>query len=130
MFVIYDTGRFMREVVPRYFRLTSFKSFARQMNIYDFHKCKMGYERGLYFYHPYFQKGKPSLLNKIIRQSNKSHPKFERKRDAKQGEKSASESSRSIKKAKNSLVSQPEIQKMDKKAGKRSLMVRIDLATG
>lgn len=43
MFAIKDIPLFMREIATRYFRISTFKSFSRQMNMYDFHKCKMGY---------------------------------------------------------------------------------------
>lgn len=80
MFIIKDTDRFMREVAPDYFKQSVYKSFTRQMNMYDFHKCKLGHEEGQYFYHPYFQRDKPQLMHKIIRQSNSTHPNRTRKR--------------------------------------------------
>lgn len=83
MFTIKDPQAFMAEIVPQYFNQTTFKSFTRQLNMYDFHKFRLGHEQGLYFYHPFFQRRKPHLLSQIIRQSHSSHPKREQKRQDK-----------------------------------------------
>ena len=50
-FAGHDAERFMVEVIPRYFKHASFKSFQRQMHLYAFYKLPVppnGDEKGAY----------------------------------------------------------------------------------
>mmetsp|Transcript_23287 Transcript_23287/g.43233 ORF Transcript_23287/g.43233 Transcript_23287/m.43233 type:complete len:534 (-) Transcript_23287:471-2072(-) len=65
-FKVYDTNRFVKEIMPKYFKQTRYKSFQRQLNIYGFQRIHDGPHRGGY-HHPYFLKDNPQLLKLIPR---------------------------------------------------------------
>ncbi|KAG7363730.1 HSF-type DNA-binding protein [Nitzschia inconspicua] len=65
-FKVQNTHRFVDEIMPRYFKQTKFKSFQRQLNIYNFQRVHDGPNRGGY-YHPYFVRNAPELLKLIPR---------------------------------------------------------------
>ena len=59
-----------------HFKTTNFTSFVRQLNIYGFRKLvtrARWYERDNIFeyYHPYFQRGHPELLPRVVRNPKK-----------------------------------------------------------
>eukprot|EP00127_Corallochytrium_limacisporum_P003737 Clim_evm69s152 gene=Clim_evmTU69s152 len=87
-----DKHKFEREVLQQLFKQTKIKSFIRQLNMYGFHKfsaselltvlregsqvshavppgCELAdvVERCIAFSHPYFQRGKVDLVNKMKR---------------------------------------------------------------
>ena len=45
-FKIHDKKRFLKEIVPQHFRLTKYKSFCRQMNLWDFKLERIGAKKG------------------------------------------------------------------------------------
>ena len=71
-FVVHDHGRFAAEFLPTYFGTTQFRSFDRQLNYWDF---KLVSPRevnnksfgGKSWKHPFFQKDRRNLLNKVNR---------------------------------------------------------------
>jgi hypothetical protein len=65
-FKVHSPQRFVQEVMPKYFRQTKFKSFQRQLNIYNFQRVHDGPNRGGY-YHPCFIRNAPHLLKLIGR---------------------------------------------------------------
>jgi hypothetical protein len=81
MFVIKDQEEFAAKIIPKYFDAKQFSSFVRQLNMYGFHKmmsksvCKDDIDAGtanyVTYFHQYFQRGQPNLLDKIIRSTNK-----------------------------------------------------------
>jgi HSF-type DNA-binding len=65
-FKVHNTHRFVDEIMPQYFKQTKFKSFQRQLNIYNFQRVHDGPNRGGY-HHPYFVRNAPELLKLIPR---------------------------------------------------------------
>jgi len=52
--------------MPKYFHMSSFSSFQRQLNLYNFQRISDGPERDAY-YHEYFVRGDPELCSHIKR---------------------------------------------------------------
>jgi hypothetical protein len=67
-FIIKNVTDFSETVLPKYFKHSNFASFVRQLNMYDFHKCKNGEENS--FCHSLFQKGRRHLLKDIHRKTS------------------------------------------------------------
>ena len=65
-FIVHDIEKFETIVMPRYFKMSVWKSFRRQLNLYDFTRVACGPDRGSY-YHKSFVRGKPELLDGIRR---------------------------------------------------------------
>ncbi|CAB9529537.1 shock factor protein HSF8 (Partial), partial [Seminavis robusta] len=59
-FQIFKPKEFSREVLPHYFRMSTFSSFQRQLNLYDFQRISEGPEKGAYW-HELFLKDQPML---------------------------------------------------------------------
>ena len=66
-FWVHDRDRFVKEIVPKYFRQSKWESFIRQLNIYRFERIVAGSESGA-FGHPCFRKDCSQLLVHIPRQ--------------------------------------------------------------
>ena len=62
MFRVYDSERFTREIAPLYFKCTQYKSFQRQLNLYDFSRIKTGLYKGAYT-HEMLVRGSPEPYN-------------------------------------------------------------------
>jgi len=65
-FIVNDTKKFERELMRKYFDMSSWKSFRRQLNLYDFIRVPCEHDAGSY-YHKFFVKGSPHLLQQIKR---------------------------------------------------------------
>jgi len=65
-FIVNDIKKFERELMRKYFDMSSWRSFRRQLNLYDFIRVPCGHDAGSY-YHKYFVQGSPHLLNQIKR---------------------------------------------------------------
>ncbi|CAG9817018.1 unnamed protein product [Phaedon cochleariae] len=73
-FIIQNQAQFWYELLPLYYKHNNMSSFVRQLNMYGFHKIST-VENGamdsdkdeIQFYHRYFQKDQPELLNNIKR---------------------------------------------------------------
>lgn len=59
-FVIFQPDAFVNEILPKYFRMTRYSSFQRQLNLYDFIRQTHGSNKGSY-HHQLFQRHKPEL---------------------------------------------------------------------
>lgn len=59
-FIVHETDRFVREVLPQYFNQSKYSSFQRQCHMYHFTRITQGRDKGAY-HHPNFQRGKPEL---------------------------------------------------------------------
>ncbi|KAL7575730.1 hypothetical protein ACA910_003064 [Epithemia clementina (nom. ined.)] len=59
-FAVHDMGRFVSDIMPRYFKQSKWNSFARQLNLYGFIRISHGPDAGGY-YHELFLKGRPNL---------------------------------------------------------------------
>lgn len=76
-FVVSNREFFVQRILPKYFKHSNFASFVRQLNMYGWHKVQDVSSGSLHsderwqFGNPNFQKGKPELLDKIVR--NKAH---------------------------------------------------------
>ncbi len=57
-FAIHDPKEFVKSVMPKYFRMSRFSSFQRQLNLYEFQRVTEGPDKGSY-YHELFVKGRP-----------------------------------------------------------------------
>jgi hypothetical protein len=64
--VIRDMGEFTDTVLPRYFKHNNYASFVRQLNMYDFHKCRVDGQENA-FIQPLFLKDSRHLLSDIKR---------------------------------------------------------------
>lgn len=65
-FIVKDIEKFETIVMPKYFKMSVWKSFRRQLNLYDFTRVTCGPDRGSY-YHKSFVRGKPELLDDMKR---------------------------------------------------------------
>lgn len=69
-FIIQNQYLFWADLLPVYYKHNNMASFVRQLNMYGFHKVTSDSgvpESDLQFYHEYFQRDKPDLLEKIKR---------------------------------------------------------------
>jgi len=80
-FAIHKPIEFAEEVMPKYFRMSRFSSFQRQLNLYDFLRITEGADKGTY-YHELFVQGRPIVCammkrNKIkgVKQQQQNHVK-------------------------------------------------------
>lgn len=65
-FVIYNPKAFDDDVMKKYFRMSHFSSFQRQLNLYEFGRITEGPDKGAYF-HELFHRGRPILASQIRR---------------------------------------------------------------
>jgi hypothetical protein len=65
-FAIRDPDRFIKEVMPKYFKQSRLSSFQRQLNLYGFTRVTNGPDAGAY-YHELFLKGRPALATHMRR---------------------------------------------------------------
>ena len=65
-FAIHKPKKFVEDVMPRYFRMSRFASFQRQLNLYNFSRVTEGKDKGSY-YHQQFLKGRPVLCLQMRR---------------------------------------------------------------
>jgi hypothetical protein len=61
---------FARNVMPRYFNQTKYKSFQRQLHIYGFHRINKGRDTGAYF-HSMFVRNKKTMCVRMTRKKIK-----------------------------------------------------------
>jgi hypothetical protein len=66
-FRVHQPEVFAGTIIPRYFKLTKYKSFQRQLNLYGFHRIRKGLDKGAYC-HTLFIRNKKSMSLRIIRQ--------------------------------------------------------------
>jgi len=65
-FAIHKPRDFVKHVMPKYFRMSRFSSFQRQLNLYDFQRITEGPDKGSY-YHELFVQGRPILSTMMKR---------------------------------------------------------------
>lgn len=65
-FIIHDPSEFVKKIMPKYFRMSRFSSFQRQLNLYEFNRITDGPDKGAYF-HDLFHRGRPVLASQIRR---------------------------------------------------------------
>jgi HSF-type DNA-binding len=65
-FAIHKPREFANLIMPKYFRMSRFSSFQRQLNLYDFQRTTTGKNKGAY-YHPLFQRDNPESSNMMKR---------------------------------------------------------------
>lgn len=69
-FKVHNTKRFAEELMPTYFSNNKYKSFLRQLSLYEFKRASSGKDtpgpRGSYE-HPYFRRDRHDLLEGVIR---------------------------------------------------------------
>jgi hypothetical protein len=65
-FAIHKPTEFVKKIMPKYFRMSRFSSFQRQLNLYDFQRITEAPDKGAYF-HELFVKGRPLLSTQIQR---------------------------------------------------------------
>jgi hypothetical protein len=73
-FIIHNPKQFVESVMPKYFRQTQFRSFQRQLNLYDFKRVTEGPYSGGY-YHTKFMRGEPGLCKLMTRVTVKCKPR-------------------------------------------------------
>lgn len=66
-FLVKDISILESTVLPLYFKHKNFKSFVRQLNMYDFHKKRTRSSAVVEFKHEFFKKGAPELLAHVKR---------------------------------------------------------------
>jgi hypothetical protein len=59
-FRVHQPKVFARTLMPRYFKQTKYKSFQRQLHVYNFHRISQGVDTGAYF-HSMFVRNKKSM---------------------------------------------------------------------
>jgi len=69
-FCIHRTQEFAKDIMPKYFKMGSYASFQRQLNLYSFTRIGDGPDRGAY-YHQLFIEGKPLLSTTMKRKETK-----------------------------------------------------------
>jgi HSF-type DNA-binding len=79
-FAIHKPRDFVKHVMPKYFRMSRFSSFQRQLNLYDFQRITEGPDKGAYF-HELFVQNRPILStmmkrNKIKGKGSKNQPQI------------------------------------------------------
>jgi hypothetical protein len=65
-FAIHKPREFVKHVMPKYFRMSRFSSFQRQLNLYDFQRITDGHDKGAY-YHELFVQSRPILSTMMKR---------------------------------------------------------------
>lgn len=65
-FFIHKQDDFVKDVMPKYFRMQQFSSFQRQLNLYGFQRIPKGPLKGSY-YHRLFIRGEPQFCFRIRR---------------------------------------------------------------
>lgn len=65
-FQIHKPKEFAKEIMPNYFRMSTYSSFQRQLNLYDFQRIAEGPEKGAYW-HELFLKDQPMLSTNMKR---------------------------------------------------------------
>lgn len=65
-FCIHKPDVFVKEILPKYFKMSKWGSFARQLNLYGFSRVQAGPDAGG-FYHELFLKGHPHLCEYMRR---------------------------------------------------------------
>ena len=65
-FGVHDPDRFVEEIMPKFFKMGKWNSFARQLNLYGFVRITTGPDAGGY-YHELFLKGRPTLCQHMRR---------------------------------------------------------------
>lgn len=65
-FAIHQPDKFIKEVMPKYFKQSRLSSFQRQLNLYGFTRVTVGPDAGAY-YHELFLKGRPALATHMRR---------------------------------------------------------------
>lgn len=65
-FKVYQTETFVRDIMPKYFRQTKYKSFQRQLNMWGFERLLSGPSKGGYL-HQHFIRGQPALCRYMKR---------------------------------------------------------------
>lgn len=65
-FAIHKPRDFVKSVMVKYFRMSRFSSFQRQLNLYDFQRITEGPDKGAYF-HELFVQGRPILSTMMKR---------------------------------------------------------------
>ena len=68
-FQVHDEEAFVRDIIPKYFRIKNMGSFRRQLYLYGFTKYREGQATG--YVHPHFQRDHPELLPTIRRTYHK-----------------------------------------------------------
>ena len=68
-FEVLNREAFTGRTLPFFFKHNKLSSFIRQLNMYEFHKCKRSADL-IQFRHPFFQRDRPELLCRIKRKTN------------------------------------------------------------
>lgn len=69
---IVDPARFAAEICPKFFRHRNINSFARLLNMYQFHKVHDMGQQEVIFEHPHFQREREDLLPLVQRKNTQS----------------------------------------------------------
>lgn len=68
--IVHDADKFEKELIPKYFKLTKFSSFTRQVNGWGFRRITKGMDKGG-FYHELFLRGRSDMCAKMRRLKKK-----------------------------------------------------------
>lgn len=70
-FIVQDTDEFVKSILPRFFRQSAFRSFSRQLQLWEFRRIvSKGPDFGSY-YHELFLRGQPHLMMRMRRRKIK-----------------------------------------------------------
>ena len=70
-FKVHNPEKFVQDVIPRFFQMTKFKSFLRQLNIWGFSRDRSKGPLSGSYYHRDFVRQDPELCQKMKRTKNK-----------------------------------------------------------
>jgi hypothetical protein len=77
-FKVHDIKSFVHKIIPMYFRQSKYKSFQRQLYLYEFKRIPSGPHAGSYF-HPKFVRGIKTLCL-LMSPTNTKRSKFQKKK--------------------------------------------------
>mmetsp|Transcript_17291 Transcript_17291/g.37744 ORF Transcript_17291/g.37744 Transcript_17291/m.37744 type:complete len:359 (+) Transcript_17291:94-1170(+) len=84
-FAIHKPRDFVKHVMSKYFRMSRFSSFQRQLNLYDFQRITEGPDKGSY-YHELFVQGRPILSTMMKRNKIKGVKNLKQQQQQQQGQ--------------------------------------------
>lgn len=63
---VHDERRFLDELAPKFFKISKFRSFTRQLHLWGFRRISFGVDVDGWW-NPQFLRGRPDLLSKMVR---------------------------------------------------------------
>jgi len=74
---VHDERRFLAEIAPRFFKVSKFRSFTRQLHLWGFRRISSGVDTDGWW-NQYFLRGRPDLICRMVRTKVKGNGKGKR----------------------------------------------------